>query len=532
MKKKIIREINKEKMDKNYNEYLIKLVQRMLNEEINNRPTSNQCYDELEQIEKIIENPNDNYAKKFLQKKNEPNYTKPNSQDISNNNKNTNINKININNNNKYNQQIPQNNQNYNNSWVQNNINYSNIYTNQVNNNYNRSGSANYTQTYQIPYQVQPTFINNQYLYGQSYVYQNYNNNFPNQYMNSNYQNIQIPNNFRPTVNQNNIGYMNIFKNSSLVSILQCVYSCFKEGLTMKNLEFTIGLKIKQNKNLFSFEIYNILKLMSNISSNVNQKNNFVNSIQNFRSKASEYISCLKGNDEIDPLFVFLGLSNYMNNEFRETGNLYMMTVFNDDLELENLPKNKFPHIYKTINEFKEKNHSPFANLFYYILLNLKKCPNCNSVLEANIYRDSGILCFIPLPGNKMDKVSNLINNYISKQDNSEKIYKCEECYYEGPGKKEKGFINTPKYLLISFEGNRDINILNPVLDLTNYSIGKIGPKKYDILAFITKEFDKYKAYIKNEKNWFAYTDENVAENANPLLDNCIPYIAIYEGED
>ena len=56
-------------MDKNYNEYLIKLVQRMLNEEINNRPTSNQCYDELEQIEKIIENPNDNYAKKFLQKK-------------------------------------------------------------------------------------------------------------------------------------------------------------------------------------------------------------------------------------------------------------------------------------------------------------------------------------------------------------------------------------------------------------------------------------------------------------------------------
>ena len=68
------------------------------------------------------------------------------------------------------------------------------------------------------------------------------------------------------------------------------------------------------------------------------------------------------------------------------------MTVFNDDLELENLPKNKFPHIYKTINEFKEKNHSPFANLFYYILLNLKKCPNCNSVLEANIYRNSGIL--------------------------------------------------------------------------------------------------------------------------------------------
>jgi len=61
----------KKDMNKNaYNLYLRKLVLRMLEEEINIRPTSFQCYNELIQIEKIIENPNDEYAKKYLENKN------------------------------------------------------------------------------------------------------------------------------------------------------------------------------------------------------------------------------------------------------------------------------------------------------------------------------------------------------------------------------------------------------------------------------------------------------------------------------
>ena len=145
--------------------------------------------------------------------------------------------------------------------------------------------------------------------------------------MYSNYQNIQTPNNFPTTVSQNNIGYMNISKNSSLVSVLQCIHACFKD-IEIRNIEFTLSLQ--KNKNLFSFEIINILKLISNISSNDNQKNNFVNSIKNFRAKGSLQIEYFKGNDEIDPLLVFFGLCQYMNTEFRETNNIYMMTVFND----------------------------------------------------------------------------------------------------------------------------------------------------------------------------------------------------------
>ena len=77
----IIRDENKQYIGKNihdeyifksYNEYLIKLIKRMLIKDINFRPTAAQCCEELEYIEKIIDNPDDEYAKMYLEKKNKP----------------------------------------------------------------------------------------------------------------------------------------------------------------------------------------------------------------------------------------------------------------------------------------------------------------------------------------------------------------------------------------------------------------------------------------------------------------------------
>ena len=75
--KKTVRLIKRDGMNENaYNLYLRKLVLRMLEEEIDLRPTSFECYDELIQIEKIIENPNDENAKKYLRDKNKINARK------------------------------------------------------------------------------------------------------------------------------------------------------------------------------------------------------------------------------------------------------------------------------------------------------------------------------------------------------------------------------------------------------------------------------------------------------------------------
>jgi serine/threonine protein kinase len=55
-----------------YNQYLINLINRMLVEDINFRPTSSQCYDELQNIKLIIKNPNDEEVKRYLNNKNNP----------------------------------------------------------------------------------------------------------------------------------------------------------------------------------------------------------------------------------------------------------------------------------------------------------------------------------------------------------------------------------------------------------------------------------------------------------------------------
>ena len=263
-------------------------------------------------------------------------------------------------------------------------------------------------------------------------------------------------------------------------------------------------------------------------------KRNFVNSIQNFRARGASYIEYFKGNEEIEPIFAFFGLCNYINDEFRNTNNFWSSDIFSNFTEIENFPRNRFPHIYETIKQFEENYKSPFGNCFYYILLNLTKCPNCNSTLEANIPENYGISSFLPLPGYDIDKVSNLINNYISNQDSSKNIYQCNSCYYNGPGKKEKGFINTPKFLLIDFNTPQDLKFLDETLDFTSYSFGKIGPKKYKIFAFIIKDKnDKYKPYILNDKNfWYTFTEDNVIEEEVLIsLNHETPHIAIYKGD-
>ena len=70
-------------------------------------------------------------------------------------------------------------------------------------------------------------------------------------------------------------------------------------------------------------------------------------------------------------------------------------------------------------------------------------------------------------------------------------------------------------------------------IDLTNYSLSKSKNNKYNLLSYVTKENNKYNAYIKNNKGiWCKYNDENIIKDTALIVDNdCIPYIVIYEKE-
>jgi hypothetical protein len=314
-------------------------------------------------------------------------------------------------------------------------------------------------------------------------------------------------------------------KNTSLISTLQCIYECFKD------CEINFSGDLPNDK--FASEIDTILKLIGKISSNNNEKEEFKKSIIKFRTEAAKYnYDYFKGEDEIEPINAFFGLCSYLNDQYQKNQNVCPNEIYKELTEFENLPKEKFPEIYDKINTFVKSFHSPFVNKFYYVLSNISKCPICNKVISAKIIDRQSVSAFIPLNGRLIDSVSNLVNSYISNQYNSDVSY-CNECNYSGPGKKEKGFLNTPKYLLLDFgEGEKDIKVLDNEIDLTFNSITNFGSKKYKVFAFITKESnDKYKAYIKkDEKNWFSYSDENTINDEIVCSNNVIPYLAIYKG--
>ena len=102
--------------------------------------------------------------------------------------------------------------------------------------------------------------------------------------------------------------YQNFSKNSSIASVIQCLYYCFKDT------DLTYFDFCTSNNGLFSYDIVKIIEKVS-----IEKHLKFLNSIQNFRNKASRIIpKFYNGIEEIEPIYAFFGICSYINKEFKE----------------------------------------------------------------------------------------------------------------------------------------------------------------------------------------------------------------------
>ena len=107
------------------------------------------------------------------------------------------------------------------------------------------------------------------------------------------------------------------------------------------------------------------------------------------------------------------------------------------------------------------------------MILYIIRYPTCNNILKADFINEDDISHF--------NKISNLNNNCLANQIKSNENYECDYCYYEGPGKNERRFINTQKYLLTCIEGkDKEIKNLDNTLDKNKFSMTIIGTKRTD----------------------------------------------------
>ena len=315
----------------------------------------------------------------------------------------------------------------------------------------------------------------------------------------------------------------NKMKNTSLIRVLQCLSICMKNNIsTVKNI--LAPKDLNSSNNFISLDIINSIQQTYFKYLNKIEEKEFINSVADLRIKLSSKNIIFSGIEEIDPKIVFNELFEKFNSEFKINNIIWANSIFNNLNELKDFPRKSFPNIYAKIDEFKE-NHTPLFDEFYFILLELIKCPSCDGILDTNV----NINYCIHIPGNAKGKISQLINQ---SEENLNKKYECKKCLYKSEGKKEKAFINTPNYLIIFFDGE-DIKgkNLDNILEVQPYMISNIGPKKYGLYSFISKETDgKYVGYIKNGDAWNVCSNNDTIEKLRVKSFNyCFPLIAIYK---
>ena len=538
--------INRENIDDSYNIYLKKLILRMTEENINFRPYAHEAFEEIQYIENYINYPNIK-AKNYLDNKNNQNMQNnqniQNNQNFINNNMNQNI-QVNQNFNNNLNLQNNQFNQNFQNNLLNNNnqaiLNNQNNQLNQNNINFKNN-----------------QFMNNKFNQNYNNIFQNVQNNFqPNLQFNNNFQNNQfiqfdflmnmqnqiyqkktsspIPNDnlmnnqiFSNNLSNSsdNINFMNLINNNtSFIRVLQCLYYIMNKKID--NLRFLIDNmhKMIDKNNCFSKDIINAFDLFKN---KFNNENNFIYAIQKCRNKFGQKIEIFQGADEIRPIDVFSQLFKNLNDELSQKNIPWNNLIFNNFIEPQSSLRDFSSQIKNEIKLFTEEYHGPFVDQFYYIFLTTTKCEKCEFIIQIG---DTMAASYIPLPSYVKGNISDLIKNYFSSIPYPED-YVCANCCNDVRGKRQKAFINSPKNLIIYFEGaNKLEKNLEKTIDLTEYILTDVGPKKYELYAFIYEENNKFKAYIKSN-NWKVYYGYNNISDSRLESFNCFsPHIAIYKG--
>jgi len=452
------------------------------NDNINNNNFSNFSSNNLinSNYFKNIYNNFNSFSNKNYNDNNINNY---NSNNINNNYNSNNYNNIN-NNYNNINNNYNSNNYNNINNNINNNYN-SNNYNNNINNNYN---NYNFNNDY-----------NNNFILNSSNINSN-NNNF-----NNNYGNHLNNNNFNNPFNNN------IFNNNFCIE--QNASNSFQNPLAHINGQYSylnqsnliLNNNHNNNNNLFvEFKGDNLRdkeNMMMNQNNNFSTnssletspqcistcldrrynleflKENFINYIQNFINKINIFKCTIEAgeNNRFQAPFSFY---IYLDGEYRKYI-LYINKIFREFIKIEILPKNKFSHIYDTINYFTKNLYSQDIGVLYYIYIYLIRCPICNNILKADFSNEDDI--------SNSNKISNLNNNCLTNQKKSSENYECDNCCYEGRGKNERGFINTEKYFLISIEGkDKEIINIDNTLDMNKLSLINIRIKKNKLFCLAT----------------------------------------------
>ena len=535
-----IRKIDENNIKEIYNEYLVKLVKRMILRDPIMRPSSAEALEELNKIETLIKNPNNTQIKFYLDQKNQilnvqnQNMYQFTQQPIQNNfgfNPNNNL----------YGYQTGFNNQTNIINEMYNNYNYGNQNNMPLNNPQLLTNNNNNIQTMENQVymtNIQPKGPNNTQLYIPDYMAPPPPNNlFQQNFINNTLllnQGLQI----NPLANSTNNSYISLgpSKNTSILSVFKILFYCFKDNID--NLIYNLNYYASNNNNnvdSLSRMILNVIKFMGNEPQNTNDITNLNNNIQVFRNQISMNIKEFGGNQEISPFVVYDKIYKRLNNQLRILNNFYQVNNLKNITIIPALDLSYYQSTYQMISNIQNTVMSPVSDYFIYTFITTERCPNCSFIHKAKV----NDWCYFEIDASKTGNISTILfNNFKSFNINSGNFYNCPRCRTYNSSIKNLSFLSRPKYLLFYFNGRtiEDKNLDN-IIDISPYCFPNnnyTGPTKYSLFAFVKMNNTNtdYYAFIKCNNIWFLYNTQKLEQSEVTEFVAVYPYIAIYKGEN
>ena len=290
-------------------------------------------------------------------------------------------------------------------------------------------------------------------------------------------------------------------------SCFSCVARCISNVEQIYN--YIVENKRNRNNKNLNKDLFSVIKAFITVLEKSKEMNTLIDDfICDFIYEVYEKITFLKEEKNITPKIIFRALFNYF------LLNLPNIFVYNNIrghelYELRAQENNNF-FINQTIEKYMKQYKNIFVNTFYFLVLKIYKCPNCDFIIKQDMDIEFDI------EFNNKGNIKELLSDYFGEKEYSNEgknSMPCNQCGIMQKKLKEiKSIYIAPEVLVFHFDNNA---ILENYIDLIENKEGNI--KKYELKSIIfsrkiKKNEINYEIAVKNNNNekWIYYTNNGI----------------------
>ena len=236
------------------------------------------------------------------------------------------------------------------------------------------------------------------------------------------------------------------------------------------------------------------------------------------------------------PIILYYMIASIFNTEFKKYfDNTYGNYIFDKVIQNNFLDYNKIlpmnvPQVYNEIKEaifeFKNNYKGFLVERFYFLILKVYSCAQCNCFLETKTQIAPFLQLDVPNP---INNISQLINEYFRQKIKIENNFTCSNCKFQAKKFRKIYCLNLPEYLILEFEDKNKVNfndnVILPLYDGTKFS--------YQYLAGIYKykanNISNFIAVIKNGNNYFLCNNDIIWPCPQNNINLECPSLAVYK---